>query len=111
MPSLAVPADQRDHASEARLRPPRRSGALRSALQHGADGIEFFAEMADGKQRDEPLFKPARLEADNDWDPDEPDERIWHTHLWGRRVRAAVEKHNEMVSAEAGKGDGMSFHR
>jgi hypothetical protein len=72
-----------------------------------ADGVEFFADMADGKQRNAPLFKPARLEADNDWDSDEPDGRIWYTHLWGRRVRAAIEKLNETVTAEAVKRDGV----
>jgi integrase len=73
----------------------------------GADGVEFFAKMADGKEHNAPLFKPARLEADNDWDSDESDGRIWYTHLWGRRVRAAIEKHNEMVTAEVVKRDGM----
>jgi transposase len=44
--------------------------------------------MADGKPRRAPLFQPERLEADKYWDPDEPEERLWTTHLWGRRVRS-----------------------
>ena len=63
----------------------------------GEDGAEFFARMADGKPRCAPLFKPERLKADNDWNPDEPDARIWTTHLWGRRVRAAVDRLNSSV--------------
>ena len=68
-----------------------------------ADGVEFFAKMADGKPRTALLFKPERLAADNAWDPDEPDERTWYTHLWGRRVRAAIDNHNGTVKEEAEK--------
>jgi len=71
----------------------------------GADGVEFFAKMADGKSRAAPLFKPERLANDNDFDPDEgeDDERRWTTHLWGRRVRSAINRHNSSVTNEVDK--------
>jgi integrase len=71
----------------------------------GSDGVEFFAKMADGKSRDSHLFKPDRLEKDQAWDADEgkDDDRMWTGHLWARRVRAAIEKHNNDTEKEVDK--------
>jgi integrase len=66
----------------------------------GPQGLEFFARLVEGKPANAPLFKPERLEADNELKPDELDERVWTTHLWGRRVRAAVDRHNSNVEAD-----------
>jgi integrase len=66
----------------------------------GPQGLEFFARLVESKPASAPLFKPGRLEADNDLKPDEPDQRVWTTHLWGRRVRAAVDRHNSKVEED-----------
>lgn len=66
----------------------------------GPQGLEFFARLVAGKPASAPLFKPVRLEADNDVRPDEPDQRVWTTHLWGRRVRAAVDRYNSNVETD-----------
>jgi integrase len=64
---------------------------------------KFFTRIADGKSRGAPLFKPDRLEADNHGKPNRPDPRRWTTHRWGRRVRAAIDKHNTESQQEADK--------
>jgi integrase len=69
----------------------------------GLQGVEFFAKLAEGKPGSEPLFKPERLEADNNRKPDEPDQRVWTTYLWGRRVRTAINKQNTETKADAEK--------
>jgi integrase len=56
----------------------------------GEDGIAFFSKMAQGKPPDAPLFEP-------------DDDRVWTTHLWSRRVRAAIEAHNNRAENEAVK--------
>jgi hypothetical protein len=67
----------------------------------GPAGVDFFARLVDGKPRTALIFKPERLASDNTWDPAEGDERRWTSHLWGRRVRAAIDRHNE--SAKEGE--------
>jgi integrase len=59
------------------------------------EGIEFFARMVAGKLRTARIFRPERLASDNNRDPKEDDVREWTSHLWGRRVRAAIDRHNE----------------
>ena len=66
----------------------------------GPNGVDFFARMVDGKARTALIFKPERLASDNKWNPEEEDTRRWTAHLWGRRVRAAIDRHNE--SAQEG---------
>ena len=67
----------------------------------GPAGVDFFARLVDGKARNALIFKPERLASDNHWDPAEEEDRRWTSHLWGRRVRAAIDRHND--SAQEGE--------
>src|SRR4051812_12504668 len=53
------------------------------------DGVEFFRDQVRGKLPEAPLFT-----ADG--------ETTWRTHMWSRRIRAAISSHNERAKEDKG---------